>query len=77
VVIVGRADTRYAVNVPLRDGITDESYKSIFRPVIKRIIDWYQPGAIVLQCGSDCLSGDRLGPFNLSMRGPAACVPYV
>lgn len=76
-VIVGRADTRYAVNVPLRDGITDESYKSIFRPVIKRIIDWYQPGAIVLQCGSDSLSGDRLGPFNLSMRGHAACVQYV
>jgi len=63
--------------VPLRDGITDESYKSIFQPVIKRIIDWYQPGAIVLQCGSDSLSGDRLGPFNLSMRGHAACVQYV
>ena len=26
----------------------------------------YQPGAIVLQCGADSLSGDRLGCFNLS-----------
>jgi histone deacetylase 1/2 len=84
---------RYAVNVPLRDGINDENYKSIFEPVsftlvsraiklirsqvIKRIIDWYQPGAIVLQCGSDSLSGDRLGSFNLSMKGHAACVQFV
>lgn len=29
----------------------------------------YQPGAIVLQCGTDSLSGDKLGCFNLSMRG--------
>ncbi|WWC64138.1 histone deacetylase RPD3 [Kwoniella dejecticola CBS 10117] len=67
----------YAVNVPLRDGINDENYQSIFQPVIKRVIEWYQPGAIVLQCGSDSLSGDRLGSFNLSMRGHAACVQYV
>ncbi|WVR09126.1 histone deacetylase RPD3 [Kwoniella sp. DSM 27419] len=67
----------YAVNVPLRDGIGDEAYKSIFQPVIKRVIDWYQPGAIVLQCGSDSLSGDRLGSFNLSMKGHAACVQFV
>jgi histone deacetylase 1/2 len=44
---------------------------------MQRIIDWYQPGAIVLQCGSDSLSGDRLGSFNLSMRGHAACVQFM
>ncbi|WVQ93303.1 histone deacetylase RPD3 [Kwoniella sp. CBS 9459] len=67
----------YAINVPLRDGIGDENYQSIFQPVIKRVIEWYQPGAIVLQCGSDSLSGDRLGSFNLSMKGHAACVQFV
>lgn len=67
----------YSINVPLRDGINDENYKSIFEPVIQRIIEWYRPGAIVLQCGSDSLSGDRLGSFNLSMRGHAACVSFV
>ncbi|ORX39058.1 hypothetical protein BD324DRAFT_618380 [Kockovaella imperatae] len=67
----------YAVNVPLRDGINDENYKNIFEPVIRRIIEWYQPGAIVLQCGSDSLSGDRIGSFNLSMRGHAECVKFV
>lgn len=67
----------YAVNVPLRDGIDDVTYKSIFEPVIQRIMDWYQPSAVVLQCGGDSLSGDRLGCFNLSMRGHANCVNFV
>ncbi|EDK41918.1 histone deacetylase RPD3 [Lodderomyces elongisporus NRRL YB-4239] len=67
----------YSVNVPLRDGIDDASYKSIFEPIILKIVEWYQPSAIVLQCGGDSLSGDRLGPFNLSMRGHANCVNFV
>lgn len=67
----------HAINVPLRDGIDDATYKSLFEPVIKHIIDWYQPSAIVLQCGGDSLSGDRLGCFNLSMNGHANCVNYV
>ena len=29
----------------------------------------YQPEAVVLQCGADSLSGDRLGCFNLSLKG--------
>lgn len=67
----------YAVNFPLRDGIDDESYKHIFEPVIKAIMDYYRPSAVVLQCGGDSLSGDRLGCFNLSMKGHANCVNFV
>ena len=67
----------HAVNVPLRDGIDDATYKSIFEPVISKIIEWYQPSAIVLQCGGDSLSGDRLGCFNLSMNGHANCINFV
>ena len=37
----------------------------------------FRPGAIVLQCGADSLSGDRLGCFNLSLRGHGDCVSYV
>lgn len=71
------AGKNYAVNFPLRDGIDDDAYKSIFEPVIKAVMDYYQPEAVVLQCGGDSLSGDRLGCFNLSMRGHANCVKYV
>ena len=67
----------YSVNFPLRDGIDDVSYKSIFEPVIQHVMDWYRPEAVVLQCGGDSLSGDRLGCFNLSMRGHANCVSFV
>ncbi|KAI9699239.1 MAG: histone deacetylase [Bogoriella megaspora] len=67
----------YAVNFPLRDGIDDRSYKNIFEPVIKAVMEWYRPEAVVLQCGGDSLSGDRLGCFNLSMKGHANCVQFV
>jgi histone deacetylase 3 len=67
----------YSVNVPLNDGIDDESYLSVFRPVIRHIMNFYQPTAIVLQCGADSLGCDRLGCFNLSLEGHAACVKFV
>lgn len=67
----------YSVNFPLRDGIDDKSYQGIFEPVIKSVMEYYRPEAIVLQCGGDSLSGDRLGCFNLSMRGHANCVSFV
>lgn len=59
----------YSVNVPLRDGIDDDSYRGVFRPVIQAIMDWYRPGAVILQCGADSLAEDKLGSFNLSMKG--------
>ena len=71
------AGKHYSVNFPLKDGIDDASYETIFKPVIGKIMQVYQPGAIVLQCGADSLSGDRLGCFNLSLNGHAECVRYV
>ncbi|KAI0747951.1 histone deacetylase RPD3 [Daedaleopsis nitida] len=74
----GRGKGRgYAVNVPLKDGVTDESFKVLFEPIIDKIIEVYQPSAIVLQCGADSLSGDKLGCLNLTMKGHASCVQYV
>lgn len=67
----------YAVNVPLKDGIDDQSYKQIFDPIVSRIIETYQPNAIVLQCGADSISGDKLGCFNLSNVGHGECVKFV
>ena len=67
----------YAINCPLRDGMDDASYEAIFKPVVGEIMKLYQPGAIVLQCGADSLSGDRLGCFNLSLHGHAECVKFV
>jgi acetoin utilization deacetylase AcuC-like enzyme len=46
-------------------GMDDLSYELVFKPVVKYVIDFYQPSAIVLQCGADSLANDRLGCFNL------------
>lgn len=67
----------YAINVPLHDGMDDESFSSLFRPVIGKVMEKFRPEVVVMQCGADSLSGDRLGCFNLSIRGHADCVAYL
>ncbi|KAH7442599.1 hypothetical protein KP509_03G095800 [Ceratopteris richardii] len=67
----------YSLNVPLNDGIDDQSYQYLFKPIISKVMEIYQPGAVVLQCGADSLSGDRLGCFNLSIKGHAECVRFM
>ena len=67
----------YSVNVPLNDGMDDNSYQKLFKPIISKVMEMYRPGAIVLQCGADSLASDRLGCFNLSLDGHAECVRFV
>ncbi|OAF65135.1 hypothetical protein A3Q56_07152, partial [Intoshia linei] len=67
----------YSLNFPLHDGIDDESYEKIFVPVINKVVEFYQPEAIVLQCGADSLTGDRLGCFNITLKGHGKCVEFV
>jgi hypothetical protein len=40
-------------------------------------MDVYQPEAIVMCCGADSLSGDRLGCFNLSLEGHSNCIEFL
>ena len=37
----------------------------------------YRPDALVIQCGADSLSKDKLGHLNLSIRGHAQAVNYM
>jgi histone deacetylase 1/2 len=67
----------YAINFPLNDGMDDMAYQSVFRPVMSKIMEVFAPGAVVMQCGADSLSGDRLGCFNLSVKGHGACVEFM
>ena len=73
----GTLGKHFCLNVPLQDGIDDESYLSIFRTVIGDTIDTFQPTSIVLQCGADSLGCDRLGAFNLSIAAHGSCVDFV
>ncbi|KAG6746060.1 hypothetical protein POTOM_050573 [Populus tomentosa] len=67
----------YALNIPLNDGMDDENFRGLFRPLIQKVMEVYQPDAVVLQCGADSLSGDRLGCFNLSVKGHADCLRFL
>ena len=67
----------YALNVPLNDGMDDDSFRGLFRPIVQKVMEVYQPDAVVLQCGADSLAGDRLGCFNLSVKGHADCLRYL
>lgn len=49
--------------------MNDDSYESIFVPVITKVMEMFQPSAVVLQCGADSLARDKLGCFNLTIKG--------
>uniref|UniRef100_A0A0E0JKI0 Histone deacetylase n=1 Tax=Oryza punctata TaxID=4537 RepID=A0A0E0JKI0_ORYPU len=75
---VGKSPGRYcALNVPLSKGIGDEEYHRLFEPIMARVMEVFQPEAVVLQCGADSLAGDRLGGLNLTTRGHAHCVSFI
>jgi histone deacetylase HOS2 len=67
----------YAVNVPLKDGIDDDSYIRLFKLIMEPLITKFQPTCIVQQCGADSLGYDRLGCFNLNIRAHGECVKYI
>ncbi|EIJ88507.1 histone deacetylase 1/2 [Nematocida parisii] len=67
----------YSINIPLNSGIDDNTYLSIFKPVVGAAVEKFRPNVIVLQCGADSLAGDRLGCFNLTHKGHGGCVEFV
>lgn len=67
----------YSINVPLESDMNDEAFSYIFRGVVGDVVRHFSPSVIVFQCGADSLAADRLGCFNLSIKGHGACVSYV
>ena len=45
--------------------------------VVDRAVQVFRPSVVVLCCGADSLSGDRLGCWNLSIRGHGAVLDHV
>lgn len=41
----------HTLNIPFDAGLTDGQFWSVFQPVMQKVMDVYQPGAVVLQCG--------------------------
>lgn len=67
----------FSLNIPLQDGIDNESYVSLFKSIMEPTIHTFSPSVIVLQCGADSLGCDRLGAFNLSIAAHGECVRFI
>ncbi|KAJ4312426.1 histone deacetylase [Neodidymelliopsis sp. IMI 364377] len=67
----------HSLNIPLDDGIDDDQYKWLFKTITSKVIEKYNPQAIVLQSGADSLGGDRLGRFNLNIKAHGSCIETV
>jgi histone deacetylase HOS2 len=67
----------FSLNIPLQDGIDNESYVSLFKAIMEPTIYTFRPSSIVLQCGADSLGCDRLGAFNLSIAAHGECVRFI
>jgi acetoin utilization deacetylase AcuC-like enzyme len=67
----------YCINIPLNEHIDDQSYQYIFQKTMSAIMESFRPSAVVLQCGADSLAGDRLGSFNMSIKGHGSCVEFM
>lgn len=66
-----------SVNVPLLNGLDDATFEHTFKPVLTKVFAVFQPGAVVMCCGADSIAGDRLGCWNMSLRGHGAAVDFV
>jgi histone deacetylase 1/2 len=44
---------------------------------MKGVMDRYRPSVVVMQLGADSLAYDKLGQFNLSIKGHGACLNYM
>ncbi|XP_010507296.1 PREDICTED: histone deacetylase 7-like [Camelina sativa] len=75
----GYGDRRelYSLNAPLKDCLKDKSLGNLFRPVITKATEVYQPEVVVLQCGADSLADNWPGRFNLKIKGHGDCLQFV
>jgi acetoin utilization deacetylase AcuC-like enzyme len=67
----------HSINVPILSGCTNINYEIVFKNVVDKVFDRYRPEAVVLQCGSDSVVGDRIGGFNLTIEGHGNAFKHV
>ncbi len=55
----------------------DITYIELFKKIMSRICSFYVPDVMVIQCGADSLSRDKLGHLNLSIRCHGELLNYM
>jgi histone deacetylase HOS1 len=63
------SSTKHKYNIPTRRGLTDDGMMTIVQRIILPLIENFQPGAILLQCGCDGLALDKHREWNMTING--------
>ncbi len=56
----------FKLNVPLQPYTHDASYLDVFERVVPHALTWFQPNAIVVECGADAHTADPLAHLLLT-----------
>ncbi|KEG12035.1 putative histone deacetylase [Trypanosoma grayi] len=70
-------ENSFAVNVPLPVRTGDAMYLLYFRTVVTAAVRCFDPEAVVVQCGADCIVGDLIGRLNVTTAAHSQCVADV
>ena len=66
---IGQGKGKYHnINIPLKEGLSDEQFQDMFSHVINKSYDCFQPDVVLLVMGADNLYKDPLGNWNLSLK---------
>lgn len=67
----------YSINVPLRDGITDDNYRTITKKVLTDVYGAFNPDLVVAQFGADGIANDPMQSFNLTPDSLVDCLRQI
>ncbi|KAG5513711.1 hypothetical protein PMAC_000749 [Pneumocystis sp. 'macacae'] len=67
----------YALNIPLKKGLTDENFILLFDNIIQPAFINFKPDVIVVQCGCDGLFKDTYKEWNLTPKSYASCLEKI
>ncbi|GMN10380.1 histone deacetylase [Croceitalea sp. MTPC9] len=57
------------LDIPLEKGTDDETYLTILKEALPKLIEKFQPDFIFYLCGVDILASDKLGTLGMSIAG--------
>ncbi|EMR10304.1 hypothetical protein PNEG_01563 [Pneumocystis murina B123] len=76
--LIGKGKGKYyALNVPLKKGLTDENFLLLFDHIIQPTFIKFNPDVIVIQCGCDGLFEDTYKEWNLTSQAYVLCLENI
>ena len=67
----------FSINLPLHDGIQDESFIAVCQKALSKVKEKFVPEAVVCQVGADGLNEDPMQSFNLTSKAFVQCIKQV